>query len=270
MPRGDDDRSDFNGVYLVGAGPGDPELLTRRAYNLIMDADVIVYDRLVAPEILELIPEQTEKIDVGKRPDSHPVPQNGINILLAYLARDHRSVVRLKGGDPFIFGRGSEEAAYLREQNIQCYIVPGITAATGCAAAAGVPLTHRGLATGVRYVTGHCRENVDLDLDWRGMADPDTTLVIYMGAQNMMQIAVRLITEGMPATTPAIAISNGTTPRQQVVTASLADIATAASDKGLMSPVMFVIGRVVSLAGTLGGVCEDAVIENPRAEHAVR
>ncbi len=269
MPRGDGDQSNFQGVCLVGAGPGDPDLLTRRAYRLIMEADVIVFDRLVSQEILDLIPATTECIDVGKRANCHPVPQSGINNLLAYLARDYPLVVRLKGGDPFMFGRGSEEAAYLLERGIQCRVVPGITAATGCAAAAGVPLTHRGLATGVRYVTGHCRENAELDLDWRGLADRDTTLVIYMGAQNMMQIAVRLMAEGMPASTPAVAISQGTTPRQQVVTSTLSDIATAVCDRALPSPVMFVVGRVASLTGTLGGVCDDALSNEPNIDTAV-
>lgn len=268
MPRGDGDQSTFQGVYLVGAGPGDPGLLTRRAYRLITEADIVVYDRLVAEEILDLIPAPTERIDVGKRPNCHPVPQSGINALLAYLACDHRLVVRLKGGDPFIFGRGSEEAAYLLERGIPCRVVPGITAATGCAAAAGVPLTHRGLSTGVRYVTGHCRENTELDLDWRGLADRETTLVIYMGAASMMQIAVRLIAEGLPAATPAVAISQGTTPRQKIVRSTLANIATAVSDRSFPSPIMFVVGRVAGLTGILEGVNEYAAHAQPSIEPA--
>jgi uroporphyrin-III C-methyltransferase len=172
-------------VYLVGAGPGDPELLTLKARRLLDEADVVVYDRLVSDDILALIPVGTAKISVGKQPRSHPVPQPEINALLARLASTGRTVVRLKGGDPFMFGRGSEEAAYLIEQGIAFSVVPGVTSASGCAAAVGLPLTHRGLATGVRFITGHCREDLELDLDWRGLADPNTTLVIYMGRTNV-------------------------------------------------------------------------------------
>lgn len=246
-------------VYLVGAGPGDPDLLTRRAYRLIQEADAVVYDRLVSPEILALIPVGAARINVGKRPQCHPVPQHEINTLLVSLACDGRTVVRLKGGDPFMFGRGSEEAEHLQQYGIPYAVVPGVTSASGCAAAAGMPLTHRGLATGVRFVTGHCREDMELDLDWQGLADAETTLVIYMGAANMAQIAVRLITHGLPATTPAAAISQGTTPRQQTLVSTLGEIANAVADAGLPSPLMFIVGRVVDVAGQLQGVSGDEV-----------
>lgn len=252
MTDQDKKRSEPTKVYLVGAGPGDPDLLTRKAYDLLQTASAVVYDRLVAPEILALIPPGTARINVGKQAGTHPVPQDEINELLVSLARDGRRVVRLKGGDPYLFGRGSEEALYLGMHDIPFEVVPGVTSASGCAAAAGLPLTHRGLATGVRFVTGHCREDRDLDLDWRGLADPETTLVIYMGLANMAQIAVRLITHGLPATTPAAAVSNGTTRRQRRVVSTLGEIANAAVDAGLDSPVLFIVGRVVALAEELG------------------
>jgi uroporphyrin-III C-methyltransferase len=239
-------------VHLVGAGPGDPELLTVKARRLLDEADVIVYDRLVSDEILALIPKGTPRISVGKQPRSHPIPQEEINALLARLARDGRRVVRLKGGDPYLFGRGSEEAAYLHAQGIRYQVVPGVTSASGCAAAVGLPLTHRGIAAGVRFVTGHCRQDQNLDLDWRGLADPDTTLVIYMGLASIPQIAVRLIAHGLPETTPAAAVSNGTRPNQRSVLSTLGEIAGAAEAAGLESPILFFIGRVVALAADLG------------------
>lgn len=247
-------------VCLVGAGPGDPGLLTRKAYDLIRKADVVVYDRLVSAEILALIPAGTARINVGKLPQCHPIPQNEINELLVSLSRSNRLVVRLKGGDPFLFGRGSEEAIHLSECGVPYSIVPGVTSASGCAAAVGIPLTHRGLSTGVRYVTGHCREDMELDLDWRGLADPDTTLVIYMGAANMAQISVRLMTQGLPASTPAAAISHGTTPRQRRIVSTLGEIASAVGEADLPSPLMFIVGRVVDVADQLlGDSCDEAL-----------
>jgi uroporphyrin-III C-methyltransferase len=239
-------------VYLVGAGPGDPELLTVKAHRLLGEADVVVYDRLVSDEILALIPKGTPRINVGKQPRSHPIPQEEINALLARLARDGRRVVRLKGGDPYLFGRGSEEAAHLHAQGIRYRVVPGVTSASGCAAAVGLPLTHRGLAAGVRFVTGHCRQDRELDLDWRGLADPDTTLVIYMGLASIPQIAVRLIAHGLSETTPAAAVSNGTRPNQRSVLSTLGEIAGVAAAAQLESPILFIIGRVVALAADLG------------------
>jgi uroporphyrin-III C-methyltransferase len=239
-------------VHLVGAGPGDPELLTLKARRLLDEADVVVYDRLVAAEILALIPAGTAKISVGKQPRSHPVPQPEINALLARLAATGRTVVRLKGGDPFLFGRGSEEAAYLTERGIPFTVVPGVTSASGCAAAFGLPLTHRGLATGVRFITGHCREDLELVLDWQGLADPETTLVIYMGMANLSQIAVRLITCGLPETTPAAAVCNGTRPDQSCIIATLGEIADRVARADMDGPVLFYIGRIVTMAGILG------------------
>ena len=239
-------------VYLVGAGPGDPDLLTLKARRLLDEADVVVYDRLVSDEIMALILPGTPRISVGKQPRCHPVPQSEINSLLVSLARDGRTVVRLKGGDPFLFGRGSEEAAYLHRHGIRCQVVPGVTSASGCAAAVGLPLTHRGLASGVRYVTGHCRNDVELDLDWRGLADPDTTLVIYMGMANIPQIAARLIANGLTEATPVAAICNGTRPNQRHVVSTLGEIASAATAARFEGPILFIVGRVVELAAALG------------------
>jgi len=239
-------------VYLVGAGPGDPELLTRKAHRLICEADVVVYDRLVSDEIMDLVPDGASRINVGKQPRCHPVPQEEINELLVSLAKPERKVVRLKGGDPFLFGRGSEEAAHLHANGIAYEVIPGVTSASGCAAGIGLPLTHRGLANGVRFVTGHCREDMPLDLDWQGLADTETTLVIYMGRANISQISIRLISEGLPAMTPAMAVSNGSKENQRHVISSLGEISAAAADAELEGPILFVIGRVVGLAEELG------------------
>jgi len=244
-------------VSLVGAGPGDPDLLTVKALKALKQADVVVYDRLVSVEVLALAPAGAARIDVGKQPAHHPVPQDEINRLLVRLARSGRRVVRLKGGDPFVFGRGSEEAAVLTRAGIPFEVIPGITSAQGCAAAARVPLTHRGLAQGLRYVTGHCREDMDLDLDWDGLADPDTTLVVYMGMTNIGRIAGRLIDAGLPGDTPALAINNGTTPRERRLNSTLAALPAAARAENFSGPVLFIIGKVAGLAEALNTAVED-------------
>ncbi len=234
-------------VYLVGAGPGDPELLTMKAVRLLGLAQTVVYDRLVSERILDLIPATARGIPVGKAPKHHPVPQERINQILIDLGRAGQTVVRLKGGDPSIFGRGSEEAAALYAAGIPVDIVPGITAAQGAAAVTGVPLTHRGLATGVRYVTGHCRGDLPLDLDWAGLADTQTTLVVYMGAANIREIASRLLAKGMPTSLPVMAIANATKPEEQRVVSRLERISAEVAAARLKGPVLFVIGNVVSL-----------------------
>lgn len=239
-------------VFLVGAGPGDPELLTVKAQRLIETADVVVYDRLVSDEIMALVPDGASRINVGKQPNCHPVPQDEINQLLASLAKPGRVVVRLKGGDPFLFGRGSEEAAHLHRHGIDYRVVPGVTSASGCAASIGLPLTHRGVARGVRFVTGHCREDEPLDFDWRGLADPETTLVIYMGRTNMAQIAVRLIAEGLSADTPVLAVSKGTLPAERHVIAPLGEISATVAAAALDGPMIFIIGNVAGLTAELG------------------
>lgn len=242
-------------VLLVGAGPGDPDLLTRKAYNAIRSAQVVVFDRLVSPEVMALVPPDARCIDVGKAPQHHRVPQGEINRILIAEARAGHTVLRLKGGDPLIFGRGSEEAADLAKAGIESVYIPGITSAQGAACSTGVPLTHRGLATGVRYVTGHRAKDASLDLDWPSLASEDTTLVIYMGAMNMPEIANRLMAHGMPATLPVMAIASATTPREARLVSSLQHIAADLQGRPLEAPVLFVVGHVVSLhpqaAGTL-------------------
>jgi uroporphyrin-III C-methyltransferase len=235
-------------VFLVGAGPGDPELLTLKAMKCLERADVVVYDRLVSPEVLALVPQGAARICVGKQPSHHPVPQDEINDLLIRLAASNRNVVRLKGGDPFIFGRGSEEAMELSRAGVGYEVVPGITAAQGCAASLGVPLTHRGLATSVRYVTGHCREDAELDFDWQGLADPDTTLAVYMGRTNIAEITARLIENGLAGATPVLGVCNGTTERARHVLSRLDRIAGRVDEIDFTGPVLFIIGRVANLA----------------------
>ncbi len=235
-------------VYLVGAGPGDPELLTLKAHRLLGQADVIVYDRLVSSDVLDIVPSGTSRIFVGKAANRHTMVQAEINKLLVKLAHAGRTVVRLKGGDPFVFGRGSEEADVLVQNGIPFEVVPGITAASGCTAALGIPLTHRGLATGVRFVTGHCRGDSPLDLNWASLADPDTTLVVYMGLAHLEQISRQLVKHGLSADTPAVAIANGTTDRQRVCRAGLGDISAAVEAMDLNPPVLTVIGGTAGLA----------------------
>jgi uroporphyrin-III C-methyltransferase len=238
-------------VYIVGAGPGDPELLTVKAARLLQEADVIVYDRLVSDEILDLVPPGTKNIFAGKAARDHHMPQEEINELLITLSASNQTVVRLKGGDPFIFGRGSEEALHLAKHNIAFQIVPGITASAGCGSYAGIPLTHRGMATGVRFVTGHCREGKHLDLNWKSLADPDTTLVIYMGLINISMIKDELIKAGLPADTPAGAIERGTTNEQRTILTTLDDLPTCIEKADLKAPSLLIIGRVVELAEVL-------------------
>ncbi len=234
-------------VFLIGAGPGDPELLTLRAMRMLQAADVVVHDRLVSDEILALSPDRARMIPVGKAPTFHPVPQERINDILLQEASAGHTVARLKGGDPLIFGRGSEEAAHLIAQGIAVEYAPGITAAQGAACATGVPLTHRGLATGVQYVTGHRQAGSGLDLDWKRLANPDTTLVVYMGVANIGQIAMGLMTEGLPESTPVLAVAQATTPRERRLVSRLDRIAADIRQADMAAPVLFIIGRVVSL-----------------------
>lgn len=237
-------------VYLIGAGPGDPDLLTVRALRLLQAAEVIVHDRLVSPEIMALTPPAARRIPVGKAAGFHSVPQDRINDMLVDLARDGHTVIRLKGGDPLIFGRGSEEAERLAAAGIAYAYVPGITAAQGASASTGVPLTHRGLATGLRYVTGHRARDAVLDLDWDSLADPDTTLVVYMGAANMAEIAAHLIAAGMPVDLPVLAVAHATTPRELRMLSNLARIGADLARTPMEAPVLFIVGRVAGLYDT--------------------
>ena len=242
-------------VSLVGAGPGDPDLMTVKALRLIEAASVVVYDRLVSQAILDLVPAGAARINVGKQPRHHPVPQEEINQTLIRLARAGRSVVRLKGGDPLMFGRGGEEALALAAAGIPFEIVPGITSAQGTAAALNVPLTHRGISSSVRYLTGHCRADAPLDFDWQGLADADTTLVVYMGRANIAEIATELMAHGRAPETSVIAVANATRDDQSHLISTLDRIAADMDAAAPPGPVIFVIGEVVRLAATLGTLC---------------
>lgn len=234
-------------VCLIGAGPGAVDLMTLRAINMLRAADAVVHDRLVSPEILDLAPAGARMIAVGKAPGHHTVAQERINEILCELAREGLAVARLKGGDPMIFGRGGEEAAWLRARGIAVEYAPGITAAQGAAAAIGVPLTHRGLATGVRYVTGHRAGDARLDPDWKSLACEDTTLVIYMGAANIAAIALNLMRAGLPGSLPVLAVASVTTAREARLLSRLDRIGLDMAARPLPAPVLFVVGHVVSL-----------------------
>ncbi|WP_060466095.1 siroheme synthase CysG [Acinetobacter sp. LMB-5] len=233
-------------VYLVGAGPGDPELLTLKALRLMQQADVVIYDRLVSAPILELCRRDATKIYVGKARSNHSVPQDGINALLVEYAQKGKRVCRLKGGDPFIFGRGGEEIQELVEANVTFQVVPGITAASGCSAYAGIPLTHRDYAQSVRFLTGHLKEGSP-ELPWNELVYENQTLVLYMGLVGLERICEQLIAHGQRADMPVALISKGTTPDQKVVVGTLADIATKVSEHNIVAPTLTIIGEVVNL-----------------------
>lgn len=241
-----DDTQHKGEVYLVGAGPGDPDLLTFRALRLMQKADVVVYDRLVSPEILELVRRDAEKIYVGKAKSKHTVPQEEINELLANEALAGKRVVRLKGGDPFIFGRGGEELETLVEKGIRFQVVPGITAASGAASYAGIPLTHRDHAKSVVFATGHLRDN-SINLNWKGLAQPDQTIVFYMGLTGLAIICEQLVKHGLPASTPIAMVQSATTAQQKVITGTFMDIQAKAEAAGIEPPALIIVGSVVSL-----------------------
>ena len=233
-------------VYLVGAGPGDPELLTLKALRLMQQADVVIYDRLVSGAIMELCRRDAEKIYVGKARSNHAVPQEGINALLVKYANEGKRVCRLKGGDPFIFGRGGEEIQELYEAGISFQVVPGITAASGCSAYAGIPLTHRDYAQSVRFLTGHLKEGSP-ELPWNELVYEHQTLVLYMGLVGLEKICEKLIQHGQRADMPVALISKGTTPEQKVVVGTLADIASKVLENQIQAPTLTIIGEVVKL-----------------------
>ncbi|HHO69347.1 MAG TPA: uroporphyrinogen-III C-methyltransferase [Gammaproteobacteria bacterium] len=233
-------------VYLVGAGPGDPDLLTFRALRLLQMADVVVYDRLVAPPILDLARRDAEQIYVGKERDNHTLTQENINQLLVRLAKEGKRVVRLKGGDPFIFGRGGEEISTLMENGIHFQVVPGITAASGCATYAGIPLTHRDYAQSVVFVTGHLQDGT-VDLNWKALAHPGQTIVFYMGLHGVGVVSRELIAHGLPATTPVALVQQGTTQNQRVVVTDLADLEATVKREAIKPPTIIIVGEVVAL-----------------------
>jgi uroporphyrin-III C-methyltransferase len=237
-------------VWLVGAGPGDPDLLTVKALRLLQSAEVVVHDRLTPPELLVLARPDARLIDVGKRKSRHTLPQDDINQLLVALALQGLKVVRLKGGDPFVFGRGGEELLALREAGVEAEVVPGVTSALAAAAGAGVPLTHRGLAQAVTFVTGHAAvkegEAGEPDLDWPVLSRPNHTLVVYMGVTTAGMLAQRLIDAGRQASTPVLVVENASRPSERRVLTRLAELPKAAA--GLDGPALLVIGEVAALA----------------------
>ncbi len=235
-------------VALVGAGPGDPGLLTLNALLLIQQADVIVCDRLVSPEIMALKPENSELINAGKSCKEHLLTQDETNEVLVQQALKGKRVVRLKGGDPYIFGRGGEEVEYLIAHQIESIVVPGITSASGCSSYAGFPLTHRDFAQSVTFVTGHRMKDGTLDLDWKAFASSDRTVVFYMGLANAQLISDNLQSQGRSAETPVALIERGTTPKQRVVVTHLSGLPDAIKDNNLKPPTMIIVGEVVSLA----------------------
>ncbi len=234
-------------VYLVGAGPGDPELLTLKAHRLLRCCDALVHDSLVPKALLNLVPSHCEQHFVGKRRGHHSVPQPSTNALLAELAGRHRTVVRLKGGDPFLFGRGGEEAAHLARQGIPVEVVPGVTAGIAAPAYAGIPVTHRRAGSSVTFVTGH--EEIDKGrpgVDWRGLARSSDGLVIYMGLHNLRRIGEELVAGGLDPATPAAVIQQGTVRGQRLLLSSLAKLADQVEAQGFASPSIVVVGEVVA------------------------
>jgi len=248
----------YGKVHLVGAGPGDPDLITVKALKLLQTADAIVYDRLANSELLEHAQAHCDLIYVGKKKDQHSLPQEQICELLMLLARCGKNVVRLKGGDPFIFGRGGEEIEYLQQHDIGCQIVPGITAAIGCAASTQIPLTHRDHAHAVTFITGH-RQNGQMHINWDLALQKDSTVVFYMGLSNIGEITSQLIERGCSSSMPFAVVSEGTSNQQQVVVGTVSDIAKKVQQTAVTSPALLIMGEVVSANGYAEQLAEQSV-----------
>ena len=239
-------RGRIGAVWLVGAGPGDPELLTLKALKVLQRADVVVHDGLVSDEILELAPAQARRISVAKRKSRHSYSQDEINRMLVAFALEGLTVVRLKGGDPFIFGRGGEELEAARAAGVECHVVPGVTAALAAGASAGAPLTHRGVAQSVTFVTGHAAKGGEPDLDWPALARPNQTVVIYMGLSMAVPIAARLMAAGRAGSTPALIVENASRAEERRIVTTLGGLADAAAALG--GPALLIVGEAMALA----------------------
>ena len=247
-------------VYLIGGGPGDPDLLTFRALRLMQKADVVVHDRLISKEVLELTRRDAERIYVGKERDNHSVPQDQINQLLVDLAKQGKRVCRLKGGDPFVFGRGGEEIETLTENGVGFQVVPAITAALGASAYAGIPLTHRDYSQAAVFVTGHLKDGT-MNLNWPALAQPNQTVVFYMGLKGLSVICSTLMEHGMPSETPIALVQQATTPRQRVFTGTLGDMPELIANEEVKAPTLIIVGNVVKLHDKLNWFRSQTMID---------